>query len=58
MAKFGVYRVEDSVLADPHSEVVVNDVIIDEGVYWFRDRFGRIEAAYPIRSFYILRLED
>lgn len=57
MAMFGVYRVEDSVLAAPHSEVIANDVTIDEGVYRFRDRFGRIESAYPIRSFYILRLE-
>lgn len=57
MAKFGIYRVENSAYDDPYSEVKARDVVIEEGVYRFRDQFGKTDAAYPTRHFYVIRLE-
>lgn len=57
MAKYGVYRVENGAHDSPYTELTANDLRIEEGVYRFRDQFGRTDAAYPTRHFYVVRLE-
>lgn len=57
MAKFGVYRVENSAYAPPHTEIKARDVLAEDGVYKFRDQLGKIDAAFPARHFYVIRLE-
>jgi hypothetical protein len=58
MAKFGVYRVEQPSTEDPYTELQAYEVLIADGIYKFRNHVSRLIAAYPIRHFYIVRLDD
>lgn len=57
MPKYGVYRVENSAHDAPYTELSAHVMLTEEGVYKFRDRFGRTQAAFPTRHFYVIVLE-
>lgn len=58
MAKYGIYRNEQAEWSPPFTELFSYHAEIRDGIYVFNDSLGRLEAAYPSKAFFVVRLEN
>lgn len=58
MPKFGIYRTEQAEWSEPFTELRSYHAEIRDGIYAFFNHSGELEAAYPSKAFYMVKLED